>query len=100
MPIPSPFHDRTAALCTSYAWKDWAGYLAVCHFGHSHMPEYFAYREACGVMDVSPLFKYEITGADAASLLSRVMVRGFTKMKIGHVAYTSPTPAGVTSVAS
>ena len=25
MPIPSPFHERTAALCTSLRFKDWAG---------------------------------------------------------------------------
>lgn len=88
MPIPSPFHDRTAALCESHAWKDWAGNYAVCRYGHSHVPEYFAFREATGLLDVSALYKYEVTGRDAAALLSRVMVRGFTKMKPGRVAYT------------
>ena len=26
MPIPSPFHERTSRLCTSFRWKDWADY--------------------------------------------------------------------------
>ena len=45
MPTPSPFHERTAPLCRSYAWKDWAGYCAVCSYDTSHEREYFAFRE-------------------------------------------------------
>ena len=36
MPLPTPFHPRTAALCTSFKWKEWAGYHAVCSYGMSH----------------------------------------------------------------
>jgi aminomethyltransferase len=88
MPIPSPFHERLASLCHSYSWKEWAGYHVVRHFGPSHIPEYFAYRESAGVIDVTPLFKYELRGPDAAEVLSRIMVRGFSKMKPNMVAYT------------
>jgi aminomethyltransferase len=88
MPIPSPFHERIAPLCTSYAWKDWAGSYAVCHFGETHLAEYWAFREATGMIDVSALYKYEVRGKDAARFLSRVMVRGFEKMKPGRVTYT------------
>ncbi len=88
MPIQSPFHARTAALCSSYAWKDWGGYYAVCHFGETHLPEYWAFREACGVTDATPLFKYQVEGRDAARLLSRMMVRSFGKLRVGRVAYT------------
>jgi aminomethyltransferase len=52
------------------------------------LPEYWAFREACAITDISPLFKYELKGKDAARLLSRMMVRGFSKMKAGHVSYT------------
>ena len=58
MPTPSPFHERTAPLCRSYAWKDWAGYCAVASYDTSHEREYFAFRETAGLLDVSPLFKY------------------------------------------
>jgi aminomethyltransferase len=88
MPIPSPFHERTAPLCRSYAWKDWAGYCAVCSYDTSHEREYFAFRETAGLLDVSPLFKYEVTGPDATRLLSRMMTRDVSNLKVGRVAYS------------
>ena len=88
MPIPSPFHERTAPLCTSYRWKDWAGYYAVCSYDTTHDREYFAFREAAGLIDVTPLYKYEVYGPDAAALLSRMMVRNVRKLKVGRVGYT------------
>ena len=88
MPIPSPFHERTSALCTSLRWKDWAGYAAVCSYDTTHDREYFAFRESAGLLDVSPLFKYEVYGRDAAALLSRMMVRDVSKLKVGRVGYS------------
>jgi aminomethyltransferase len=87
MPIPTPFHPRTAALCTSMFWKEWAGYHAVRSFDVSHEREYFAFRNGAGVIDVSPLYKYDVTGPDAAALLSRVTVRDIRDLKIGRVTY-------------
>src|SRR5262245_26227004 len=87
MALQSPFHPRVAPLCTSYAWKQWSGYHAVNHFGETHLAEYWAFREACAVTDVTPLFKYEVEGRDAARLLSRMTVRGFEGMRVGRVAY-------------
>jgi len=88
VPLESPFHPRIAPLCTSYAWKHWGGYLAVCHFGETHLSEYWAFREACALTDVTPLFKYEIKGKDAARFLSRMMSRSFEAIGVGRVAYT------------
>jgi aminomethyltransferase len=88
MPIPSPFHARTQPLCTSYRWKDWAGYCAVSSYDTTHEREYFAFRESAGLLDVTPLHKYEVRGPDAAALLGRMMVRDVTKLKVGRVAYT------------
>ena len=88
MPIPSPFHERTSKLCTSYRWKDWSGYAAVCSYDTTHDREYFAFRESAGLLDVSPLYKYEVYGPDAAALLSRMMVRDVAKLKVGRVGYT------------
>ena len=73
MPIPSPFHERTSPLCTSYRWKDWAGYCAVSSYDTSHEREYFAFREAAGLLDVTPLYKYEVTGKDAAAQATLVL---------------------------
>ncbi len=88
MPIPSPFHERTAALCTSWRWKDWAGYCAVSSYDTTHEREYFAFRESAGLLDVTPLYKYEVSGPDATALLSRMMVRDVAKLKVGRVGYT------------
>ena len=88
MPIPSPFHERTQPLCTSYRWKDWAGYCAVCSYDTTHEREYFAFRESAGLLDVTPLYKYEVSGPDAGALLGRMMVRDVTKLKVGRVAYS------------
>ena len=87
MPLESPFHARIAPLCTSYAWKQWGGYYAVNHFGDTHLSEYWAFREACAVTDVTPLLKYELEGRDAARLLSRMLVRRVEGMRVGRVAY-------------
>jgi aminomethyltransferase len=88
MPIPSPFHERTQPLCTSFRWKDWSGYCAVCSFDTTHDREYFAFRESAGLLDVTPLYKYEVSGPDAQALLARMMVRDVSKLKVGRVAYS------------
>ena len=88
MPIPSPFHERTAPLCKSLRWKDWSGYAAVCSYEVTHDREYFAFRESAGLLDVSPLFKYEVQGPDATALLSRMMTRDVSMMKVGRVMYS------------
>ena len=87
MPVPTPLHPRTSALCTSLAWKEWAGMHAVCRYDTVVDREYFALRHAATVMDATPLYKVEVEGPDAALLLSRVTVRDFRRTAIGRVAY-------------
>jgi aminomethyltransferase len=87
MPIPSPVHDVVAPLCHSYRWKDWAGYHAVCSFEPCPEREYFAFRHGAGLIDVSPLFKYEVTGPDAARFLSRIVTRDISKLKDESIVY-------------
>lgn len=59
----------------------------MCSYDHSHEPEYFAFRHSAGLLDVSPLNKYEVHGPDAALLLSRMTVRDATRLAVGRVAY-------------
>ena len=87
MPVGTPFHSRTAELCTSLFYKDWAGYYTVCSYDTCHEREYYALRNAAGLIDVSPLFKYEVYGKDAAAFLSRVMTRNIGELKVGRCAY-------------
>src|SRR5688572_5693516 len=88
MPIASAFHERTFALCESLNYRDWAGYYAVSAYETHHEHEYNAIRNAAALIDVSPLFKYIITGRDAARLVDRLITRDATKLAIGQVVYT------------
>ena len=54
MPIPTPFHPRTSELCTSLQWKEWAGYYAIRSFDVHFDREYYAFRHAAGMIDVTP----------------------------------------------
>ena len=82
MSIPSPFHPRTSAHCRSLRWKDWSGYFAVCAYDTYPDREYYAIRHAAGLIDVTPLFKYEVHGPDAAPFLARVMVKNILKLEV------------------
>jgi aminomethyltransferase len=68
-------------------WKDWAGYYAVCAYDTYPDREYFALRHAAAMIDVTPLFKYDVRGPDAARFLAHVMARNIEKVEIGQVAY-------------
>jgi aminomethyltransferase len=87
MPIQTPFFPRTSALCHSMKYKEWAGYYAVCSYDTLHEPEYYAFRNSAGLLDVSPLYKYSIKGSGAAAFLSRIMVRNISKLEVGRVSY-------------
>ena len=88
MSVGTAFHSRTALLNTKMQWREWAGYFASSVYADFHDIEYNAIREAAAVIDVSPLYKYRITGADAIRLADRVMTRDATKLKVGQVFYT------------
>ncbi|MCD6040607.1 MAG: gcvT 1 [Burkholderiales bacterium] len=85
----TPFHERTSALCASHAWRRWAGHVVASSYELSHEREYHAIRSSAALFDVSPLYKYAITGRDAARLLDHVVTRDVTKLAVGQVAYTT-----------
>src|SRR5262245_36353732 len=84
----TPFHDRTAALCASHAWRRWAGYVVASSYELSHEREYHAIRSAAALLDISPLYKYLVHGKDAARFLDRVMTRDIVRSQPGQVLYT------------
>jgi len=88
VPVGSAFHARTLELCESLNYRDWAGYYAVSAYETHHEHEYNAIRNACALIDISPLFKYRISGPDATRLVNRVITRDATKMSVGQVYYT------------
>jgi aminomethyltransferase len=50
--------------------------------------EYAAIRNAAALIDVSPLYKYRLTGRDAVRLLDRMVTRNVRKCAVGQVLYT------------
>src|SRR3990172_11007954 len=84
----TPFHSRTAALCVSHAWRRWAGYVVASSYELQHDREYHAIRSSAALLDVSPLYKYLVTGPDAERLLDRVVTRDVARCKVGQVLYT------------
>jgi aminomethyltransferase len=70
------------------SWREWAGYFAVSAYEANHEREYNAIRNAAALIDVSPLFKYRVSGRDATRLVDRVVTRDVPKMAVGQVAYT------------
>ena len=88
MPIGTAFHERTFALCESLSYREWAGYYAVSSYETHHEHEYNAIRNAAALIDVSPLFKYRVTGRDATRLVDRVVTRDMRKVSVGQVIYT------------
>ncbi len=88
MPIGTAVHDRTFALCESLNYREWSGYYAVSAYESHHEHEYNAIRNASALIDVSPLFKYIVSGRDAARFVDRIITRDVSKMAVGQVYYT------------
>jgi len=88
MPIGSAVHARTFPLCESLNYREWSGFYAVSSYEAHHEHEYNAIRNASALIDVSPLFKYRLSGRDAVKLVDRVITRDASKLAIGQVYYT------------
>jgi aminomethyltransferase len=88
MPIGTALHERTFPLCESLNFREWSGYYAVSAYEGHHEHEYNAIRNAAALIDVSPLYKYLVTGPDAARFVDRLITRDVSKMAVGQVFYT------------
>jgi aminomethyltransferase len=85
----SPFHERTSALNETGLWSHWSATLAADRYQMSDKFEYFAVRNAAGVFDSSPLYKYRITGPDAERFLAGVLARDIRSCAPGNAQYTT-----------
>jgi aminomethyltransferase len=84
----TPFHERTAALNQVQLWSHWSNFLAADRYQLSDKAEYFAVRNAAGLFDSSPLFKYRISGPDAEAFLAGVLARDVRACPPGCAQYT------------
>jgi aminomethyltransferase len=88
MPVGTAFHERTLPLCESLNYREWSGYYAVSSYEPHHEHEYNAIRNAAALIDISPLFKYRVSGKDATRLVDRIITRDMRKVSVGQVVYT------------
>jgi glycine cleavage system T protein (aminomethyltransferase) len=88
MPIGTAFHERTLALCESLNYREWSGYYTVSAYETHHDHEYTAIRNAAALIDISPLFKYRISGREATRLVDRIITRDINKVLTGQIIYT------------
>jgi aminomethyltransferase len=85
VPVGTAFHERTLALCESLNFKEWSGYYTANVYGMTHEHEYNAIRNAAALVDITPLFKYRVTGRDATELVNRIIVCDINKVDAGQV---------------
>ncbi|MDQ3783101.1 MAG: aminomethyltransferase family protein, partial [Actinomycetota bacterium] len=84
----TPFHRRVEPANTTGLWSHWAGYLVADKYQLSEKFEYLAVRNAVGVFDTSPLYKYRISGPGAERYLSGVLTRNIRRCRPGEAQYT------------
>jgi len=87
LPVGTAFHERTFPLCQSLNYREWSGYYTVSVYEVHHEHEYNAIRNAAALIDITPLYKYLITGKDATKLVNRIITRDINKVKVGQVIY-------------
>ena len=87
MSIGTPFHERTAPLNRKLQWREWSGYCRSA-YADAHDIEYNAIREAAALIDVSPLYKYRVTGRDASGWSTASSPATPRSLAVGQVYYT------------
>ena len=87
MPVGTAFHERTLALCESLSYREWSGYYTVSVYETHHEHEYNAIRNSAALIDISPLYKYRVTGRDATRFVNRVIARDINKVAVDQVIY-------------
>lgn len=88
MTLGSPFDSRALPLNVRRQWREWSGTFASSAYAAHHDIEVNAIRNAAALIDVSPLYKYRVSGPDAQRLVDRVITRDASKLAPGQVFYT------------
>ena len=81
MLLTTPFHSRVEQYCELNDWGAWQGYTTPNAYFDVEL-EYFAIRSTAGVLDLSPMNKYRISGPDAEAFLNRLVTRDVRKIGI------------------
>jgi len=74
-------------LCESLNYREWSGYYAVSVYEMQHEHEYNAIRNSAALIDITPLFKYRVTGRYATKSVNLVISRDINKVTVDQVIY-------------
>lgn len=86
--LETPFFESYRHLIQNDCYEEWAGFTTLASYA-SEGQEYFAVRNTCGVYDMCPMIKYNISGPDAERYLDRLMTRHVAAMQVNRVIYTA-----------
>ena len=82
------FHDRISSRTRNFT--EYSGYWIASDFtGLGALDEYWGVRTRAGLMDLSPLRKFEILGPDAEQLLQLCVTRNIRQLATGKVVYSA-----------
>ena len=84
--LETPFHERTYEACYNNDWYRWAGYKIAREYSNTEL-EYTAMRNTAGVLDITPMHKYDIKGTDAIKFVDKLVTRNITEINSGQVMY-------------
>ncbi|HET7182141.1 MAG TPA: hypothetical protein VFI15_07925, partial [Candidatus Limnocylindrales bacterium] len=84
----TPFHERTSALNETGLWEHWSNALVAPRYQMSEKFEYFGIRNAAGLFDTSPLYKYRVAGPDSERYLAGLLTRDPRTLAVGKAQYT------------
>lgn len=79
--LATPLHMNVAAESRTNLWTDWNGYT-VADVLTDIEDEYRALRHAAAIADISPLFKYRISGREAAAFLARFVAGDISALRV------------------
>ena len=84
--LETPFHERTSEHCYSNDWYRWAGYKVAKEYSSTEL-EYTSMRNTAGVIDITPMHKYEIKGDDAKKFINKLITKDITNIVSNQVTY-------------
>ena len=84
--LETPFHKRTFEACYNNDWYRWAGYKIAREYSNTEL-EYTSMRNTAGVLDITPMHKYDIKGKDAIQFVDKLVTRDVTQIKPNQVMY-------------
>ena len=87
LPIGTAFHEQNLSSLPQPELPRVVGLLHGQRVRGASRARVQRHPQCCALIDISPLYKYLVTGKDATKLVNRVITRDINKVKVGQVIY-------------